>query len=138
MSLADIELTVAQWLAGAGLGLTLGTNLFAGPILDGPAIPDLAVFVRLTGGAAPEPYVAGRELVRLLPELQVITRSAREDQSGARALAGQAFGALLLSPLPGCDVVLSREAAPIYGGPDAEQRPQYFFRLTVGHVASLL
>jgi hypothetical protein len=135
VTVRDAELDVATLLGAAGLGLSLGTNLFAGLTPEDPAVPDTAVVVRGTGGPPPEPYVSGGSSVRLRPTVQVVVRGAREAQNSARGLAFQVFGALVMAMPAGYASCLPREAAPAYMGPDAAERPRYAFNLDLEYVA---
>ena len=74
---------VGTYLAGAGLSLTLGTNLF---LTEMPATPDVATALREYGGAAPE-LAFGGVLVLEHIRLQVVCRGIADDYLGPRARA---------------------------------------------------
>ena len=59
------DLDLVDYLAGAGLGLTKGTNIFVGPVRDmTPQIPDNSVFVTTRGGRLPVRTMGLQEEVR--------------------------------------------------------------------------
>ena len=74
---------VGAYLAGAGLNLTLGTNLF---LTEMPATPDVATALREYGGAAPEMGFGGVLVLEHI-RLQVVCRGAVDDYTGPRARA---------------------------------------------------
>lgn len=78
---------VGVHLQGAGLGLTLATNLFLGNIPD-PNAPDTAVVVYGVGGAPPIEGMGGGAPAIRRPQFQVVSRSLDYEvaQSAAEAI----------------------------------------------------
>lgn len=87
MSLAD---DVAAFLAGAGLGLVAGTNLF---LQDVPAQPDALVAVIEYPGRGPVGTHDDPASIEV-PRFQVYARAAQYDAAAARASAEAAYKAL--------------------------------------------
>lgn len=82
-----IEVDVAARLAAAGLGLTLNTNLFYGPLGDGGGLPDLAVSVHNSGGYPREPDLGGPSAPDLIPlTVQIHVRSAANSYDAGSTL----------------------------------------------------
>ena len=79
---------VATWLAGAGLGLTISTNLFKD---DLPPTPVLAVGLFESGGAPPMISFSGIEVDR--PHVQILVRGAT--RAAARHLMEHVYQAVL-------------------------------------------
>lgn len=120
MSYAPAETAVAGLLQAAGLG-TLGSTIFIGPARDAAPVPDAALFLTSSGGQL-EPVLDGKDLGTVF--VQVMVRSARNDNAGAYTKAGQVTNALhratVSSPLIGitCD-------APFYVEEDRSGRHLY-------------
>lgn len=105
---------VATHLASAGLSLTVGTNLFMGPVrAAGDGIPQAAVFVHGQGGDAPEPY-QGASGSTWEVEVEVTIRSEPKDFTGGRTRARAILQAIHLASLSGYYSVRSEDAEPDY------------------------
>ena len=82
---------LATYLAGAGLGLTLGTNLFSSPFPAASAVvvPDLAVAVVDSPGEDPigsfGPSLSSVDVER--PEALILVRGGRDAVEAAKAKA---------------------------------------------------
>ncbi len=72
---------LAHYLGAAGLGLTVGTNLFRGQIPATIAPTTLVVLLALTGGRQSLQYLATR------PTVQITVRSSDLDAAEAKAWA---------------------------------------------------
>lgn len=122
---------IAAYLAGAGLGLVAGTNLYSVPF---PAsAPDLSVAV-IDDDAGPEPLGSfGPSLSAVdveRPELLLLVRGARDDGEAAKAKAYAVYKALRrLGPVTLSGVVYHHVAArpPHFVAFDANNRPIYSF-----------
>jgi hypothetical protein len=111
------DLNVAQALASAGLGLTLGTNLFWGKVREvdtASGVPSQAVFVTLRLSPAPENYCDGSITPQARePQLQVTVRSNPQDFSGGQTLARSVKDALHDIPPSGYDACRVTQAEPV-------------------------
>ncbi len=123
---------LAAYLAGAGLGLTLGTDLFSSPFLAASAVPvpDLAVAVVDTGGDEAIGSFGGSlsavDVER--PEVMVYVRGARDNAEAAKAKAYAAWKKLRrLGPVTLSGVLYHNVAAsmPRLVGHDDNKRPVY-------------
>lgn len=135
MALRDTASDLATVLAGAGLGLVLGTNLFIGPLraADEEAVADEAVFVLGTGGEQ-EPYLAGGKKTMIEASVQTLIRGKPSDFESAQNLAFGVFEALNLTQPAGYVSVIAREGAPYFLGPDGTGRPLFTLNLTCSYV----
>lgn len=138
MSLRDCELDVAKLLEAAGLGsLADGApTLFAGPF---PAnAPDALIACRLSGSEPPVKYVGGVGQAYHRERVTVLVRGTREPgsytESGTRARA--AWAALYDLQPDGYVRVDLEDGAPIYNGPDEEDRPRWSFTVGLEYVSS--
>ncbi|WP_370456621.1 minor capsid protein [Corallococcus sp. Z5C101001] len=104
------------------------------PEVDG-TMPDRAVALVVTGGAAPQPYVGKGRAAYLLPSSQVRIRSGREDFEVGQQLAHAVFAVLNQSVLVPYAVVRPEESAPIYLGLDKADRHLWALNAGVGIVA---
>lgn len=115
MSQADLD--VATALAGAGIGLTLGTNVFWGPVRESDpstAFPSAAVFCTMRGGAPPINYCDASITPQLRePLVQVMIRSAPRDYAAGQATARQVKNALHDIPPTGYDACRVEQAEPL-------------------------
>lgn len=133
------ESDVATFLAGAGLGLTIGGptgNLFTGAVLpanvDGHqgGVPGLCVFVTSTGGPAPLPYMGPDSGSCYFHGIQISTRSAPKQQAAGIALARSIRDTLHRATIPmaGGGVYpfcLVKESQPLYLGQDSTYRHRW-------------
>jgi hypothetical protein len=123
---AQIEVDVAARLAAAGLGLTLATNLFYGPLRDEGAAPDQAVTVLLTGSYPWEPDMGGVSAPDLKPlTVQVNVRSAANDYAGGSTLASACAEAIHKQESGAANVSWEASSAPTYLGPDNRGRHRW-------------
>lgn len=122
---------IGTYLAGAGLGLTLGTNLFLIPL---PLIsPDKAVALDVYSGKPADRTFGGSLAVNAneYPEFQVFVRDVRENAREAMVLAYAIHRKLdNLGPVTLSGVVY-RDVKGIAGEPkfldfDQNQRPIYW------------
>jgi len=121
------DAAIATHLAAAGLGLTLGTNLFRGPVRPvSPGVPESAVFVLAGGGPAPVPYLdAAEHGDTYFFDVQVRIRGSREAFATTRTLARGIRNALHRASISGYLSVLVRESEPTYLGFDGSERPEF-------------
>lgn len=123
---------LAVYLAGAGLGLTVGTNLFSSPFPASSTIPvpDLAVAVVDTGGdESIGSFGASLSAVDVeRPEVMVFVRGGRDYVEAAKAKAYAVWKKLRrLGPLSLSGVLYYNVAAstPRLIGHDENKRPVY-------------
>ena len=121
------DAAVATHLAAAGLGLTVGTNLFRGPVRPVSAgVPAKAVFVLVTGGPGPVPYLdAAVHGDTWQFDVQVRIRGDRESFATTRTLARAIRNALHRADISGYLSALSIESEPTYMGFDGSERPEF-------------
>lgn len=96
MPAKNVPLDVATHLAGASLGLTLGTNIFAGPVREPSSqIPKDCVFVTSVPGGAPPSRVMGQSYEIRFATLHIRVRWTRyeEGDTKARDIADKLQGA---------------------------------------------
>jgi hypothetical protein len=123
---AQIEIDVAARLAAAGLGLTLATNLFYGPLRDEGVAPDAAVTVLLTGSYPFEPDLGGKDAPDLKPlTVQVNVRSAANDYANGSTLASACVEAIHKQETGSANVSWTVSSAPTYLGPDTKGRHRW-------------
>jgi hypothetical protein len=111
------DMDVAQHLAAAGLGLTLGGNLYASPSLPSAdaSVPVRAVFVLSAGGDV-DAYLGGGSLWEA--PVEVTVRSPSSAYAAGRTLALACLEALHLAQLPGYVSCAAEAAQPEYLGQD--------------------
>jgi hypothetical protein len=134
----DPQTDVAAFLATA-LGRTLGTNLFAGPVLAvGEGVPPDAIFVEAQPGEAPDP-VLGASQSEWEAEVEITVRGSPGDPEGPRAVArsvrdevhlANARGGLTSYTLVTCD-----DSEPEYLEADQQQCHEYAVSFTLRWVA---
>lgn len=116
---------VATKLAAAGLGLTVGTNLFIGelrPVETG--VPAKAAFVLGHGGPRPTPYLGiGKSYYR--SHVQVLVRGNPGEFQVTDALARDVLRALHTKTITGYIQVLAEESEAGYLGADEAERPLF-------------
>jgi hypothetical protein len=125
----DTAADLVALLGSAGLGLSVGSNLFVGPDLedDDATVPDTAVFVLQSGGDPPLSYIgSGRKTYRTTT-CQVRIRSARESFQAGHLLALGALDVLHLATLPPYVRVSVSEGSPSYFGTDSSDRHRWSF-----------
>lgn len=125
---------LAAYLASAGLGLTLGTNLFS--VAFPPKSPDQAVCIVEWGAdRAEQTFGASLSAVAVeRPALKVIVRDGKESAAAAKTLAYAVYKKLRrLGPVTLSSVnYLNVEAeVPAALGQDENERHRYHFDLRV-------
>jgi len=120
---------VGTYLAAAGLGLTVGTNLFTKPF-PGAAAVDPNVSLHALAGDAPEGTFgpSGSSYAFERPELLVTVRGARDGIEAAETLAQAIYKALRrLGPVTLSNVLYHNIDAtpPAFVAFDANQRPLF-------------
>ena len=120
MSTPDVD--VAARLVAAGIGLTLGTNLFRGKERPpaAPGIPHKAVFCLASGGAGPQAYADGTALQLRYPSVQVFVRSDPNDFAAGQTLARAVRDALHHATVAGYVNVEVVESEPNYLSEDEQ------------------
>jgi hypothetical protein len=120
----DTAADLASILGAGGLGLSIGTNLFLGPVIedDDAVVPDLACFVLQTGGDAPVSYLGGGRKTYRAITCQVRIRSARESFQAGHLLALAALDALHLADAAPYTLIEVEEGSPSYFGTDSSDR----------------
>lgn len=118
---------VATLLAGAGLGLVVGVNLFRGPMRPAVAgVPTKAVFVAETGGPPPVPYIdAAANGDTWTFEIQVMVRGDRESFAAARTLARSIRDALHRASISGYLSCVALQSGPTSVGFDGNECPLF-------------
>jgi hypothetical protein len=121
---------VATYLAGAGIGLTVGTNLFKATLPDSP---DVAVAIFEWGGQANEKTFAPLPGMAILerPVFQVLVRGARENVTSGAYSTARAMAESIYRKLDGYVGTLSGvayksivcESNPYYIQTDDNARP---------------
>lgn len=120
MIVPDAATDVANYIAAAGLGLTLGTNLFVADEIAAGVAP--AVYVRPSGGPAPEDYFGdAQSFLRL--QVSVLVRGEREKKPESATLARSVASALHQAPIAGYVDVQLRESQPVFLGTDDNDAP---------------
>jgi hypothetical protein len=125
-------------LASAGLG-TIGTDLF---LAHEPPDPDALIALHEYGGTAPL-HAQGTDAPALeMPRVQVVTRGARDDYTGARERAERAYralGGISNRTIQGTWYVRVRALqSPFSLGPDANGRHRIAFNVEVTKAPALL
>jgi hypothetical protein len=123
------ETDVAAFLAGAGLGLTLGTNLFKGGVLaQGLGVPAEAVFVEAQGGGErPEPYLGAGDMWPT--EVEITVRGPAGNRATAHATARTLLETLHRATISGYVMVLAEEGEPEHMEADEAQCHEYTFSI---------
>lgn len=125
---------VATHIAGLVLGLTVGTNLFMGPVrAQSESVPAAAVFVHSEGGDAPEPYL-GTGTSDWQPEVTVTVRGAPEAFQTGQTLARSILKALHLADVPGYYLCEAQQSEPDYVGRDDAGCPEWEMDFVLGYV----
>lgn len=123
LSYARPEVICGTILAAAGLGLTLGTNLFTGPPkphINGGPIPRNAVFIFGVQSFEPRPYFGnGQDYRQFRTNLYV--RQAQDQFETGQTLAREAWQALQRNAS-----VTAGTYTGFFGLLMAESDPQYF------------
>jgi hypothetical protein len=99
--MATPDITLATYI-GANVGaLTLGTDLFHGPVTPPDSyVPVKAVFVLSDGGPAPTAFIGETEAWRQ-HSLSIFVRSDKDDFASGRDLARTVLAAVHYAPLTG-------------------------------------
>lgn len=122
-SLPDVASDVATYLAGAGLGLTLGSNLFAVAESNSNA-PNTtpAVYCVASGGPAPAPYLCSKGSFHRLGVNVRVLGGKEAPQAGAQ-LARQVADKLQCATISGYVAVYLKDAQPVFAGLDDHDAP---------------
>lgn len=114
-ALPDVASDVATYLAAQGLGLTVGTNLFAAPEtqIAPTVLPQTAcVFVVASGGPAPAPYLSNHgSFHRLAFNVRVL--GAKESWDAGADLARAIADKVHLASISGYVAVYLLNAQPV-------------------------
>ncbi len=109
---------VATELAGAGIGLTLGTNLFMGPMRDASAsVPKNVVFVKGLPGGLPQRTMGESDEIRS-PLVSVNVRWTTFDAGDTKIR--QVQEALQAATISGYIDVVAQQSEPLVLGQDNE------------------
>ncbi len=109
---------VATELAGAGIGLTLGTNLFMGPMRDASAsVPKNAVFVKGLPGGLPQRTMGESDEIRS-PLVSVNVRWTTFNAGDTKIR--QVQEALQAATISGYIDVVAQQSEPLVLPPDNE------------------
>ncbi len=112
--MAQPDDAVVTKLAAAGLGLTSGTNVFAGRIRpQGSGVPFASVFCEATGGPVNQPYLGNAADWRV-KTVQVRVRSDPRAFETGQTLARGCLTALHRAALTGYTWCYVREPHPTY------------------------
>ena len=118
---------VSSILAGASIGLTVGTNLFLGPVREQAAgMPHKAVFCLATGGPSPLMHVQGNtgpDIKR--SNVQIRIRSDVGAFAVGQALARSVWSALQRATFTGYMGIACRESEPVYLGQDDTEHHEW-------------
>ena len=107
---------VAVELAAAGIGLTLGTNLFTGPLRDVSAgVPKNAVFIKGLSGGLPQRTMGEVNEIRE-PLVSVTVRNSSFNNGDTKVR--QIQEALQAVTISGYLDVAARQSEPLYLEPD--------------------
>lgn len=129
----DAALDIATALQTAGLG-TLGTSIFISTVLDdesrGTVVPDAALFVSLTNGADPEPFLGGSDAEDIYRvNVQVRVRGARGVYNTPRQVSLAVQEAL--HKTQGAGYISWIASVPIQLGPDDKSRQEWSINILV-------
>ena len=125
--MAQADLDIATQLSSVIPSLTLGTNLFAGPIRPFSPSSDAQVFCLLRPGRSDEVFheeSSGAFRHLAYPSVQVFVRSATTFQSG-QVLAESIFEAINHKPVVGYVEWSITSSAPIYLGREDDQHHEW-------------
>jgi hypothetical protein len=125
------ETALRDYLASAGLGLTVATNLFQGPMRPASGAQEAAcVYVLQTGGPAPQDELGtGKAIVPYT--VQVRVRSATGEYVNGRTLAKAVWAACHQAAITGFFGISVQQAGPMYLGEDEDGRHQFSFYVTM-------
>jgi hypothetical protein len=127
-AIPDSPTVVSAYLAGAGLGLTVGTNLFTSEEIPvDAAVPGSSgklpgVYVRAAGGPPPEPYFGSFGSDHIL-QLSVLVRGERDQDPEGWSLARRVADSLQKATISPFYSVLLRDAQPVFLGRDDHDAP---------------
>ena len=130
--MADVpDKATADFLTAAAIGLTLGTNLFRGPIRPsisstGTSIPHEAVFCLTTGGPAPREFIQGNTGPDMkFANVQVRVRSNVGSFGSGQTLAATVWTTLQRAVFTDYMSVTLRESEPVYLGQDDTEHHEW-------------
>ncbi len=109
---------VATELDGAGISLTLGTNLFTGPFREvSPRVPKDSVFIKGLPGGLPERTMGQVDEIRSpLVSVQVRNTSFNGGDTKVRAIQETLTGVVIAGYLD----IATQQSEPLYIGQDNE------------------
>lgn len=131
-----VDLDMATAISAAVGTLTLGTNLFAGPVRAqvGGVPYDSTVFVLATGGSSPQPYLDGSGTDYNISSVQVTVRSATDTFAAGQALARTVRAALHQQAVAGYIDVTAVSTEPSYLGQDKDGQHRWTSNFDLQHV----
>jgi hypothetical protein len=126
MALANYEHDLATHIA-SGIGtLTLGTNIFAGPLRSPKeGAPQLTVGCVLTPGPVPVELMSGGTTRLYEPSLTVTIRCNQDEYQNGRDLAEQIYERVHNGSVSGYQWARCMQGTPVYAGM-SENRNFYF------------
>ena len=139
----SVELDVANKIDAEVTGLTIGTNLFTGPVrrksntpnVPG-SVPSEAVFCIATGGFPSIPFIDGGQKGREdRPTVQITVRSDRKDYDGGLALAEAVFAAIDMNPPAGYFDSRAVTSGPGYIFEDDQEHHMWSINVTLKRCA---
>ncbi|MDP3717096.1 MAG: minor capsid protein [Acidobacteriota bacterium] len=128
------ELATHLAAAPQGLGLTIGTNLYRGPLPDATGSEPAVGLVPRIGGRASEQEFGAADLAFEWPRLRVVVRGARQDPAPARAKAEAIYkvlGKVQAQALSGTFYHGIKCFPVAFDRSDANDRPIYVFDIEV-------
>lgn len=133
--MASPPVDIAAFLAANAPGLTVGTNLFCGPVRaatqEGDVlVPHAAVFVDVEDGGEAVPYLGVRRSDCAL-RLAIITRGNPGEMKATGDRAEVFRKALHIADVPGYYSCLSEDARPEYVGKDDAGCHEFEFAVEV-------
>ena len=135
MALVNYELDLATHIASNVGSLTLGTNIFAGPLRStAESAPQLAVGVVLVPGPTPIELLTGGTKKLFEPSLTIMIRSKPDEYQNGRDLAESVWEAVHNGSVSGYQWVRCQQASPIYAGMTDNRNHYFTINVTMGKV----
>jgi hypothetical protein len=130
--MASVDLDIANTIAAAVGSLTVGVNLFTGPLPEvGDGIPALCVAVHTWGGDPPTVYKDGGVGTNLNAHAtQVFVRSQAEDYDSGKTIADAAYNAVRKSTPANTIGTEADQSAALYLGEDDNRRHLWSINIT--------
>jgi Bacteriophage minor capsid protein len=124
---------LAAKLAALGHG-TVGSSIFIGDELPvSSAVPETAVFVRVTGGPPSNDTFRRLHGVRW-PTVQVLVRAPAHDYQAGQTKANSIFTTAHGAAISGYSECKAMSSGPIYIGKDSQDRPKFSINFMLGYV----